>query len=156
MKDKQNKEEQLGCNTTVYEIHVKSGLHVAQPQCFEQMGLHVHTLYSLVSLFQPPPPSQLLLSRGVLLPFVAYTVLVGGHSARTGMFWGWVVLLDYCCLKQGQDSKPSGSSTPSFLGFQYLHLNSSETGRSCMYCQTTAMLNKTSSDNFYRIFYFYY
>lgn len=86
MKDKQNKEEQLGCNTTVYEIHVKSGLHVAQPQCFEQMGLHVHTLYSLVSLFQPPPPSQLLLSRGVLLPFVAYTVLVGGHSAGTGMF----------------------------------------------------------------------
>lgn len=64
MKDKQNKEEQLGCNTTVYEIHVKSGLHVAQLQCFEQMGLHVHTLYSLVSLFQPPPPPLSSSSQG--------------------------------------------------------------------------------------------
>lgn len=96
---------------------------------------------------------------GYVLLFLFLLLLFWGRRgalAVLALHRGWVVLLDYCCLKQGQDSKPSGSSTPSFLGIQYLHLNSSETGRSCMYCQTTAMLNKTSSDNFYRIFYFYY
>lgn len=115
MKDKQNKEEQLGCNTTVYEIHAKPGLHVAQPQCFEQMGLHVHTLYSLVSLFQPPLPAPPL--KGGVTPFCGLHSTCRWTFCWNGYVLGLGSIVRLLLSKTGSGFQTLGVKYPILPGF---------------------------------------